>query len=57
MEEKGYHKKEIVYEGVEKLQQKCPNNDMKIIVQSLNSKVARKRKYLPTIGKHSLQST
>ncbi|XP_071573135.1 craniofacial development protein 2-like [Temnothorax nylanderi] len=53
-EDKSDVEKDEFYSALEDAYDKCPKNDIKIIVGDLNAKIGRESRYQPHIGKYSL---
>jgi hypothetical protein len=53
-EEKNENEKDLFYDLLEKEYDKCPKNDMKLIIGDFNAKIGQEGNLKPTIGKHSL---
>jgi len=53
-EEKEEMVKDELYQTLQRTYDKIPTNDIKIVLEDLNSKIGKEVEYEPTIGKHSL---
>ena len=53
-EDKSVEEKDTFYEMLEREYDKCPNNDIKIILGDLNAKIGRQDEWKETVGEQSL---